>query len=595
MPLGKAVGPDLVNNRILKELAPFISKPLSKLFSVSIATSTFPSSWKVANVSPIFKKDGNTVISNFRPISLLSTISKVFERSVYKYLLNHLLDYKILTPFQSGFLPGDSTINQLTYLYHSFCHALDSGKEVRVVFCDISKAFDRVWHKGILIKLKSIGITGHILGWFEDYLTNRKQALVLNGSKSDYKFIHAGVPQGSILGPILFLIYINDIVTDIQANIRLFADDTSPYVIVENPIEAANTINSDLEKINNWAKKWLFSFNPNKTKTSIVSKKINKPPHPPILMNNHIIEDITEHKHLGIFLSNDCSWGTHINYIKKKAWARLHLLQKFKFVLDRKSLETLYLSFIRPLLEYGSLVFDNCTTHEKSELDKINIEAARVVTGTTKLVPINKLLNEIGWQTLEERRTMQKLTMLYRIQNDLTPTYLKDALPVRDTLRYNFRSVDDIPTLPCRTNLYYNSFFPFSIRAWNTLPSEIQHAPSLNHFKKSLQNHYSLLPVPEYFHLGPRKLQIYHTRLRTQCSTLNDHLYKKILSPRLFVYVEKENQLIIFFLNVHNTSDREINFTLQSLLWVKQLSLMKQFYCQGIQVSQSMTTNNFLP
>ena len=208
------------------------------------------------------------------------------------------------------------------------------------MFCDISKAFDRVWHRGILIKLKSIGITGHVLGWFEDYLSNRYQVVVLNGTKSDYKIIHAGVPQGSILGPVLFLIYINDIVTDIQASIRLFADDTSLYLIVDNPVEAANTINSDLEKINNWANKWLVTFNPNKTKSTLISKKINKPVHPPILMNNHIIEDITEHKHLGLFLSNDCSWSTHINHIKKKAWARLHLLQKFKFILDRKSLET---------------------------------------------------------------------------------------------------------------------------------------------------------------------------------------------------------------------------------------------------------------
>ena len=172
-----------------------------------------------------------------------------------------------LTPLQSGFIPEDSTTNQLTFLYNTFCQALDSGKEIRVVFCDISKAFDRVWHKGLLGKLRAASISGSLLSWFESYLSERRQRVILPGTQSDWNYIYAGVPQGSILGPLLFLLYINDIVKGIQSNIRLFADDTSLFIVVENPDTAAQTLNSDLEKITKWAKDWLGSFNLIKTDT----------------------------------------------------------------------------------------------------------------------------------------------------------------------------------------------------------------------------------------------------------------------------------------------------------------------------------------
>ena len=315
--------------------------------------------------------EDKSLVSNHRPISLLSNVDKVFERVIFKHLYNHLLDNSILTAFQSGFIPGDSTINQLTFLYDAFCRALDEGKEVRVVFCDISKAFDRVWHKGLIRKLEAAGIIGTVLQWFTDYLKDRKQRVVLHGAKSNWNYLNAGVPQGSILGPILFLIYINDIVSEIRANIRLFADDTSLYIIVQNPESAALCLNLDLIKISNWAKLWLVSFNYSKNESMIVSRKVNKPYHPPIYMENTEINEISAHKHLGIFFSNDCSWHSHIDYIKEKAWKRINIMRKLKFVLDWKSLETIYVSFIRPILEYGDTIWDNCTQYEKRELDKI--------------------------------------------------------------------------------------------------------------------------------------------------------------------------------------------------------------------------------
>ena len=158
-------------------------------------------------------------------------------------------------------------MNKLTYFYNTFCQALDSGKEVRAVFCDISKAFDRVWHEGLLLNLQAAGVTGKVLAWFKSYLSDRKQRVILPVVTSDWAYICAGVPLGSILGPLLFLLFINDIVLDIGSNIRLFADDTSLYIIVDNPVTAANCLNIDLERISKWAATWLVAFNPTKTES----------------------------------------------------------------------------------------------------------------------------------------------------------------------------------------------------------------------------------------------------------------------------------------------------------------------------------------
>ena len=237
-------------------------------------------------------------------------------------------------------------MNQLIDIYNTFCKALDEGKEVRAVFCDVSKAFDRVWHTGRLYKLSRAGISGPLLSWFTNYLNNRKQRVVLPGTSSSWKPIKAGVPQGSLLGPLLFLIYINDIVEDIHCNIRLFADDTSLFIIVDDPTEAAQLLNSDMEKIDQWAKEWLVRFNPAKSESLLFSRKINKPFHPPIIMNNQVISEVIVHKHLGLTFTNDCTWHEHLAQIKTKAWQRINIMRKLKFLLDRKSLQTIYFSLL---------------------------------------------------------------------------------------------------------------------------------------------------------------------------------------------------------------------------------------------------------
>ena len=188
----------------------------------------------------------------------------------------------------------------------------------KLFFCDISKAFDRVWHKGLVYKLKAAGIWGSLLCWLTDHLGNRKQRVVFPGGISDWTDIKAGVPQGSILGPLLFLLYINNIVEDIHSSIRRFADNTSLYIIVDNPVQAADQLNSDLTKIHQWVNKWLVTFNPTKSEPIIFSMKRIKPHHPTVLMDNIQINEVFANKHLGVIFSNDCTWHEYLEHIKKE-------------------------------------------------------------------------------------------------------------------------------------------------------------------------------------------------------------------------------------------------------------------------------------
>jgi hypothetical protein len=334
-------------------------------------------------VLPIFKKAEAFIATNYRPVSLLSILAKVFEKIVFKYLFNYFRDHFMISIWQSGFLPGSSTITQLTEIYDQFCKAVNDGKEIRVVFLDISKAFDRVWHKGLLFKLKRCGITGKLLEWLKDYLTDREQRVIVNGQSSDWGKLHAGVPQGSVLGPLLFLIFINDITHVIKnCKIRLFADDTSLFIEVNDPDVAADALNQDLENLNQWADKWHVSFSPPKTEEVLISNKRAPSHHPMANLGGEPIKRVYSHKHLGLILASDLSWKDQITEVVDKANRRLGIMRSLKYKLDRLSLERIYLGFIRPLLEYGDIIWDS-SGELLSSLERVQMNAARIVVGAS--------------------------------------------------------------------------------------------------------------------------------------------------------------------------------------------------------------------
>ena len=350
----KAVGPDKISNRILRNLAQFICYPLCLIFNSSLSSGLFPSSWKLANVSPIHKKNDRQNKSNYRPISLLSCIAKVFERLVFNVLFNYCKINNLLTERNSGFKPLDSTVNQLISLVNMIYKGLDDEKEICMIFLDISKAFDKVFHNGLLFKLEQFGIGGTLLKWFKSYLTNRQQRVIIGGENSDFKSLNAGVPQGSVLGPLLFLIFINDICDSLESDPFLFADDTSLGKLITDPINTFSLLNRDLQTISTWAQQWLVTFNGDKTEYMIFSYKRTETIYPPLLFNGIQIKKVNEHTHLGLTLTTNMSWASHVRQITTKAHSRIDMLKRIKNKIPRHTMITLYKSMVRPVLEYAS-------------------------------------------------------------------------------------------------------------------------------------------------------------------------------------------------------------------------------------------------
>ena len=528
--VNKPGGPDNLPPKFLKAIFQSIVKPLLILFNKSLYYGLVPIDWKMANVSAIYKgKGGPDSATNYRPISVTNCFSKMLEKIIFKHLHNYLLQHDILSHDQSGFKHGDSTVNQLLIIYDTIMKNLDIGKDVRFVFCDVSKAFDRVWHRGLLYKLRKYGIKGNLLNWFGNYLTDRKQRVCMEGCNSSWKSIHAGVPQGSILVPYLFLLFINDIVDVVSNKMKLFADDTSLYCIVDEQQIAAESLNSDLDSLHTWAQNWGVTFNATKTKSILFTRK-HDIDIPVLNMNNIELENTCEHKHLGLTFNHTGTWKNHINEIYSKAFSRLNILRMLKYNIDRKSLEKLYFGFIRPILEYGNVVWDNCTKQESDLIESVQYEAARIVTGLRKGTSRSKLYSELGWDSLENRRQKQKLILMFKALHGYLPNYFSEIFsshlnPEANYMLRNHR-IYNVPRV--RTRSYSKSFFPSVMNMWNNLDEDIRNIPYISLFKKKLND--EITQPPSYYSSGPRKMNIIICQLRNNVSNLNDHLFRAHLS-----------------------------------------------------------------
>ena len=260
----------------------------------TLSDGIFQSVWKQANVCPVFKKGSKSDKTNYRPISLLSNMSKILEKIVYKRLYEYLTDNDLLTKQNSGFKKNDSTINQLLKIVHQIYKDINDGKDTCMEFLDVSKAFDKVWHEGLTFKIKQMGINGCLFEWLKSYISERYQKVVLNGMESHLCFLEAGVPQGSILGPLLFLIFINDIVDEMECLVNLFADDTSVQQRIID-ITSCDKVNRDLQRLTGFGKQWLIFFNAIKTEYIIISRKRNRQNHPDLFLNGNVISEVDQH------------------------------------------------------------------------------------------------------------------------------------------------------------------------------------------------------------------------------------------------------------------------------------------------------------
>ena len=511
------------------------------IFINCLRRGIFPDIWKHANVVPVHKKNEKNVKGNYRPISLLPIFGKILEKLIFDSLYSHLVSSKLLNPNQSGFCPGDSTINQLISITHTIFTAFDCNPplDVRSVYLDISKAFDRVWHDDLIYKLKRCGVSGQLLSLIQNFLKNRKQRTVLNGQASNWGDILAGVPQGSILGPLFFLVYINDLTENLKCNVKLFADDTSLFTVVQDSNTAASDMNHDLELVRKWANDWRMSFNPDPTKQAVelmFSKKKSVIDHPVILFNGMPVMKVDEHKHLGITLDRTLSFSAHIKAAISKTRKGIGMLRFLSKYLPRHTLNKLYKLYVRPHFDYGDVIYHNppkvcdftgSTTLSSlmEKLEFVQYSAALAITGAWRGTSREKLYLDLGWESLSLRRWSRRLTLFYKVINNLTPDYTRDPLPPLHQVQYSFRERDTIGQIRARTEKYKSSFYPHCLSEWNKLDPEIRLSSSVAVFKTKILSKIRP-PTKSVFGIHDPKGLSHLTQLRVGLSKLNFHKFQ---------------------------------------------------------------------
>ena len=348
----KTPGPDGIHPYVLKMCSANLSKPLYLLFEQSLATGTLPSDWKTANVTPIYKKGVKSDPNNYRPISLTSQVVKVLESLIRDDILKFLFYHRALSEHQHGFLFGRSCLTNLLESLDDWTTILDTGNAVDIVFLDLRKAFDSVPHKRLMMKLSAYGIQGRIAIWLSEFLQGRLQRVVLNQATSDWTSVTSGVPQGSVLGPLLFLLYVNDIPDLVQSNLKMFADDIKIYRAIYS-ISDSLLLQQDLDRLSEWAQKWLLKFSVPKC---IVLPLGN------FRTTNYTMTDasdiqtclaqVSQTKDLGVWLTDSLRLTLQCQKAANKAMQVMGMIRRSFKYLTKESFLLLYKSLIRPHLEY---------------------------------------------------------------------------------------------------------------------------------------------------------------------------------------------------------------------------------------------------
>ena len=428
--ISKAAGPDGIRPRVLKELSSELAPIFTLLFQASIHQQSLPDIWKHANVNPIYKKGDKTNPSNYRPVSLTCITCKLLGHIICSSLMQHLNRHNILYPLQHGFREKRRCESQLIEFVHDIAFNMQKGHQNDVVVMDFAKAFDKVAHNRLLYKLSSYGVKGNTLGWIGSFLSGRSQKVVLEGKSSSSAPVLSGVPQGSVLGPILFLIYINDLPEYVSnSTVRLFADDTLLYLTIHNSLDCIK-LQEDLNSLERWESDWQMSFDPVKCEVIHITTK-KKPIIHKYTLHGHTLSSVPQIKYLGVNISQDLKWNSHINSVSSKANQTLGFLKRNLKINSQSIKEKAYKSIVRPKLEYCNTVWDPKCIKNPKEGDKTNhrlvyqIEmvqrrAARWVTGRYhNTSSVSDMLRSLDWRSLEQRRVDSRLTILYKIRNHL--------------------------------------------------------------------------------------------------------------------------------------------------------------------------------
>jgi hypothetical protein len=349
------------------------------LFNLSLQTGVVPSEWKWANVVPIFKKGDIQDVSNYRPVSLLPVIGKILEKCVHEHIYNILIND--INDKQHGFMHQRSTATQLVEFYNDVYNTVDDNKQVDIVYLDFTKAFDCIPHTLLLHKLTSLGFSGNLLRWLSNYLSHRRQRVVLEGINSEYQLVRSGVPQGSILGPLLFILYINDIFTsvnNVSVNLCLYADDSKISKQI-NDINDCKALQDSLDQLVAWSTVWGMDFNIRKCEIMSVKSSKNKIIFN-YLMHNSPLKRVTTFNDLGIHICDDLSWQKHIDTCISKANKRLGLVKRcLGYNCSKQTKLTSYISLVRPLIEYNTVVWFPNSKKQICRIESVQRRATKYV------------------------------------------------------------------------------------------------------------------------------------------------------------------------------------------------------------------------
>ena len=487
-----APGPDKITQRILSELKDVVSQPLCLIFNKSLCSGEVPNDWRIAFVTPVFKKGSRSLAENYRPISLTSIVCKILESLICKIIVAHLSEHRLLKSSQHGFVSHRSCLTNLLVYLETLTALLDEGHNIDVFYLDFSKAFDRVPHQRLLAKLKAHGITGQIFNWIQSWLKGRKQCVVLNGSQSEWTSVPSGVPQGSVLGPLLFIIFINDIdnaVDVLSCCLLKFADDTKGMRKVNTPNDALK-LQKDLDNLFSWSVDWQMLFNLDKCHILHFGKSNALHQY---FINGHPLLHVASEKDLGVIINESCTPSKQVNAAALKGNQVLgQLLRTFTYR-DCKTFMKLFIQRVRPILEYCGQAWCPWLRQDIDLLENVQRRAVRAVSGLNgtyeeKLLSLNML-------SLEQRRLRGDMIETYKLLHnfeDIDPStfFYLSANNHNYATRHSAVVSENIAIpsyglIKCQSKLDLRSNF-FSQRVvspWNDLPAFVKNSVSIENFK----------------------------------------------------------------------------------------------------------------
>ena len=476
---------------------PVISDSLCDIFNLSIATWAFPDSWKIARVTPICKSGKTDDRSNYRPICVLPILSRIFEEMIFNQLYKYLDINNHLFSKKSGFRRLYSVVTSLLSCTNVWYVNIGTGKYTALVFIDLKKAFDTVDHDILLKKMKRYGVSGIAHAWFTSYLQGRRQLCKVNGVSSRIEEIHCGVPQGSCLGPLLFILYINDLPLCLEnCQVAMYADHTSISFSARSVNDLNVTLNKELDSLRKWLQGNKLSLNVFKTQAMVIescpnlkknSKNLVEPSSFSIVGSE--VEMVDKIKYLGIQIDKHLAWDEHTLFVRSKVSRAIGFLKYAKKLIPKNTLCKMYPGIVEPHLRYCCSVWGSGGGTNLQVLQNLQNRAARIVTNSNYDSSASALIKSLNWPTVADMIKIETACMVYKSINDLAPDYLSKM--VTKNLTYSMKNLRNTATdlqFPLmKTCNGQRAFLYLGAGVWNRLDSEVKQASSLKAFKNALK------------------------------------------------------------------------------------------------------------